>query len=172
MGSRWIAAGMAAIAVAAGAAGCGGSSSDDDKTTASTTATTPTTSSESTGTQTATAFTAKADAICRDATARMSTNAYPTRPSGFPAWGKRIEAVQDERIQRLGELTAPEAQREAFEQLKRHLQLSRDLTRPLVTKMAQGGRIDDLGAAGRANIREFRAIDRYATALGIPACRS
>ena len=171
MGSRWVAAGMAAIAVAAGAAGCGSSSSDDDKTTASaqTTATNP---SRSTGAQTDAEFTTKADAICRDATARMSTNTYPARPSEFPAWGRRLEVVQDERIERLGELSPPQAQRAAFEQLKRHLQLSRNLTRALVTKMAEGGRIDDLGAAGRANIREFNAINRYATALDIPACRA
>ena len=173
MGSRWIAAGMAAIAVAAGAAGCGGSSSDDDKTTASTTATTPTmtTAAPSTSAPTNDDFVLKASAICRDARTRSENNTYPTAPAGFPAWGRRLEAIHDERIAALAALTPPESQQEQYEQLMQHLRRARAQLKGLIAKLAAGARLDELGAEGRANGRELALIARLTMALDIPDCR-
>lgn len=155
MGSRWIAAGMAAIAVAAGAAGCGSSSSDDDK---------PLTTAE---------FRAKANAICRSATARLGSVDPPRDRNDFRAWGKRLRQVQQARIDALAELEPPAELAATLAEFERGLETARDQIEPLAAKMAAGrGLATRLGSLGRANLEQLAKNARLAQELGLDDCQT
>lgn len=156
MGSRRMAAALAAIVVAAGAVGCGSSDSDGENQSTATIA--------STG-----GFVEQATDICRTTAARL-VSGYPTRASEFRAWGVTANAAQDERIERLRELTPPADQRAAYEQLIVHLETARGQTDAIVERLASGKTIRELGSLARDNSRELQAVRRLATEIGIEGC--
>jgi len=147
MGSRWIAAGLVVAAAAVGA-GCG-SSSDDE----------PLSRAE---------FVQQANAACRAAQTRLAREPYPRKVEEFRSWGAKVATIQQELVDRLGELNPPEATKAAFERLTAGLQTSQEQTAE-ITQLVSGDR-RALAAASATNQRQNDANTQTARALGLAAC--
>lgn len=155
MGSRWMAACLAAVAVAAGAAGCGSSSSDDDK---------PLTSAE---------FKTKANQICRAATEKLGRLSPPVRSAEYSAWGEKLAALQEERLSQLAELTPPADVAATYSAYQRGLKTAQEQIAPLAAKLAaRGGNATRLGALGEANLRQLAENERLAEQLDLADCQA
>lgn len=146
MGCRWAAIGLV-VAAAAGVAGCG-SSSDDE----------PLSRAE---------FTQQANAACRAALARIAREPYPRRLDEFRAWGAKVAAVQQQMIDRLGELTPPEETRAAVERLTAGLSTAQSQTEEIAGLVTDQRR---LAAASEANNRQSAVNQQTARSLGLTAC--
>lgn len=174
MGSRRMAAALAAIVVAAGAIGCGSSGPDDDEPATGTNAAAQTTAAVTpTGPPLSDAeFRAEASRICRAVMQRSFRIPFPARPEDYVAWGAGQEEIQDERIAQLSAINPPEQKQEQVAEMLEHLQTMRDQTRGLSAKMASGVTADRLGAEGQANIDEILIVRRLAIRLDIPDCQT